>query len=167
MSMFTRAARRRGFTLIELLIVIVVISILALIVIPKVSSAGRKAKEATLKSNLYLIRQAIALFQSDTGYYPATLDALLNAKTSPPATGLDDSATSQTVPTNSYQGPYLLPQGGIVGHAGMPCNPFVSASDGTETDHWTYSVTSGTVGNVSCPTAISGTTLDGVSYQSL
>jgi prepilin-type N-terminal cleavage/methylation domain-containing protein len=34
----------RGFTLIEMLIVIVVISILAMIVIPRLLGAGRKAK---------------------------------------------------------------------------------------------------------------------------
>ncbi len=76
MSISAFAARRRGFTLIELLIVIVVIAILALIVIPRVMGASRKAKEATLKGNLHEIRNALEQFQADTGGYPTTANLI-------------------------------------------------------------------------------------------
>ncbi len=59
------AARRRGFTLIELLIVIVVIAILALIVIPRVMGASRKAKESSLRGNLQELRNGLEQFQAD------------------------------------------------------------------------------------------------------
>ncbi len=52
----SRAMRHSGFTLIELLIVIVVIAILALIIIPRVMGASRRAEESTLKNNLQQLR---------------------------------------------------------------------------------------------------------------
>ena len=71
------AARRRGagrnsssaFTLIELLVVIVVIAVLSMIIIPKFADQSKRSKEATLRSNLRLLRSAVATFQSDTGLY--------------------------------------------------------------------------------------------------
>jgi general secretion pathway protein G len=63
----TRGSTRRGFTLIEMLIVIVIISVLALIVIPRLMGAGRKAKEAALRGDLHQIRNAIQQFEADCG----------------------------------------------------------------------------------------------------
>ena len=73
MSLSKFAARRRGFTLIELLIVIVVIAILALIVIPRLLSAGRKARESTLRANVRILRTAVEQFNSDCGVFPTNL----------------------------------------------------------------------------------------------
>src|SRR3989304_2227488 len=69
----------RGFTLIEMLIVIVVISILAMIVIPRLLGAGRKAKESALRGDLQQLRNAIQQFEADCGDYPAALGDLMPA----------------------------------------------------------------------------------------
>ena len=158
------AVRRRGFTLIELLIVIVVIAILALIVIPRVMGAGRKAKEATLKGNLHQLRNAIEQFDADTGAYPTALTDIVRAKADPPATGVDESGNSVDIPAGSYQGPYLSPQGGV-NNNGIPVNPFKNTEDADFTDetaHWTYAD-----GVVHPTVPASGSTLDKIPYQSL
>jgi type II secretion system protein G len=151
----TQRARRRGFTLIELLIVISVIAILALIVVPKLMGAARKGRESALKSNLQQLRNAIEQFQSDTGEYPDTLADLVAAT---------EGDVDATVPTGSYKGPYLSTRGGI-GGAGLPLNPFADPKSTTLTDHWNYD---NATGEVTCPDAYSGSTMDGdVSYQDL
>jgi len=158
--MTTFAARRRGFTLIELLIVIVVIAILALIVIPRVMSAGRKARESTLRANLHQLRNAIEMFQADTGVYPTSLDDLTVAVADAPATG----AGGASIPAGSYQGPYLSVSGGI-GTTGIPVNPFKHPSDAdytTASAHWTYAD-----GIVHPTVPTEGSTLDGLLYSEL
>jgi type II secretion system protein G len=142
--------RRRGFTLIELLIVIVVIAILALIVIPRVMGASRKAKEATLRSNVQRLRSAIAQFQGDTGVWPNALTDVVAAADSTP-TG---------TPTSTYKGPYLTPNGGAA-NSGIPANPFADLTAALST-HRTYTNTDGSV-----VSAVTGTTMDGVAYTQL
>ena len=53
---------KKGFTLIEMLVVIAIIAILVAIIIPTVSNATTKAKEATDIAN---IRSAVAQYQID------------------------------------------------------------------------------------------------------
>ena len=75
-SLIGMAARRRnklGFTLVELLVVIVVLAVLAAIVLPKFMNSSVRSKESALKSDLKLMRNAVSLFQADTGKYPSTL----------------------------------------------------------------------------------------------
>lgn len=157
------AASRRGFTLIELLIVIVVIAILALVVIPKVMGAGRKAKEATLKANLHQLRNALEQFQADTGLYPINTTDLVALRSNPPPQGVTEGGVTQDIPAGTYQGPYLSPQGGI-NNSGLPVNPFIDPQDPTYADptsHWNYA------GGIVHPAAPTGTTLDGVAYDQL
>jgi len=134
MTFSQSAARRRGFTLIELLVVIVVLAVLALIVIPRVLSAGRKAREATLKANLHQLRSALEQFRADTNMYPAELNALTAARTGPPTSGIDELGATGTIAEGSYRGPYLSVSSGI------PLNPFKSSRDAdyaTISAHWT------------------------------
>lgn len=163
--MTTFAARRRGFTLIELLIVIVVIAILALIVIPRVMSAGRKARESTLRANLHQLRNALEEFQADTGAYPTLLTDLTLAQSAAPTEGVNEAGGTVTIPTGSYQGPYLSVSGGIPGTDGIPTNPFKHPSDtdyGDATAHWTYAD-----GVVHPTVPDTGDTLDGLAYSAL
>ena len=68
------------------MIVIVIIAILALIVIPKISTVVRRSREATMVENVHIIREAIERFHADTDEYPASINGLVAAA------GLSDGA---------------------------------------------------------------------------
>ena len=57
-----RNENRKGFTLIEMLVVIAIIAILVAIIIPTVSNATEKAKQATDLAN---VRSMVAQYQID------------------------------------------------------------------------------------------------------
>ena len=59
--------RRSGFTLVELLIVIIIVAILATIAIPKFSDSSLRSKEASLRRNLSILREAGNRCTADTG----------------------------------------------------------------------------------------------------
>ncbi|GMV35831.1 MAG: hypothetical protein AMXMBFR61_03390 [Fimbriimonadales bacterium] len=96
---------KSGFTLVEVLVVVVVIAILAAVVLPKFVNSGLRGKEAALRAELKLMRNAIEMFHNDTGAWPASLSAL--TATTAPATGLDDSGTSKSIVASQWKGPYL------------------------------------------------------------
>ena len=68
---------QRGFTLIELLVVISMISILAAMGMVLHRNSIQRAKETTLKHDLFHMRDAIDQYYADKGKYPASLDALV------------------------------------------------------------------------------------------
>lgn len=90
--------RGKGFTLIELMLVVVIISALVAMVVPRLAGRSEEARrgiaEADIKGNL---ATALKLYEVDSGRYPTTeqgLKALLEQPTSPPT------------PRN-WKGPYL------------------------------------------------------------
>lgn len=72
--------RRRGFTLIELLVVMAIIATLLLIAVPRYSTSLQRAREATLRQDLSVMRDALDKFFGDRGRYPASLDELVEAR---------------------------------------------------------------------------------------
>jgi general secretion pathway protein G len=68
-----------GFTLLELMIVMVIIGLLAAIAIPAYTSNIRNAKEAVLKEDLHVMRQAIDSYTVDKAKAPQSLDDLVQA----------------------------------------------------------------------------------------
>jgi general secretion pathway protein G len=72
--------RARGFTLLELLLVMLLISLLASLVAPVVGAGIQRARESTLKSDLYALRKAIDDYQVDSGSYPAELEDLVKKR---------------------------------------------------------------------------------------
>ena len=66
-----------GFTLMELLIVMMVITILIAIVVPKFSAALKMAREAALKEDLHVMRSAIDSYTMDKQKAPQSLDDLI------------------------------------------------------------------------------------------
>lgn len=72
--------RTDGFTLIELMVVMSLIVILAGIGLTLYTNSVTRAKEATLKQDLFRMRDAIDQYYADKNRYPATLDALVTDK---------------------------------------------------------------------------------------
>jgi len=133
--------KSKGFTLIEMLIVIVVIAILALIVIPRLLGAGRKAKEATLRGDLHQIRNSIQQFEADCGDYPSALSQLMTQ----PASG-STGGGGIALDVNGWQGPYMRTSDG-----NLPKDPFTESST-----TWSYTAATGDVSSGSTLTAING-----------
>ena len=72
-----RAQSDRGWTLIELLVVLSLIMILVSLAMNQYRMSIRTAEEATLRSNLYRMRDAIDQYYADKGVYPASIQALV------------------------------------------------------------------------------------------
>lgn len=104
LSTLRKAGRKRtlGFTLVELLVVIVVLAVLAAIVLPKFMNSSARSKESALKSDLKLMRNAISLFQADTGKFPNSIADLAQTD----KTQVKD-ASGTTVNAADWHGPYL------------------------------------------------------------
>src|ERR1039458_1969515 len=75
-----RGARSAGFTLLEMLIVIMIILILAGMAAGRYEKSVLRAKEATLKQDLFVMRQAIQQYTLDKQAAPGSLDDLVQAK---------------------------------------------------------------------------------------
>ena len=67
----------RGFTLIELLVVLTILALLLTIAAPRYFHGVDKAKEATLRSDLRNMREAIDQYYGDHARYPDSLDELV------------------------------------------------------------------------------------------
>lgn len=70
--------RARGFTLIELMVVLLLLALLASIVAPVATKSVGRAKESTLKEDLFVMRKALDDYYSDNGKYPQDLQTLVS-----------------------------------------------------------------------------------------
>jgi len=65
-----------GFTLLELLIVIVIIGILALLIIPNITSAPKKARDTQRKTDMRAIQKGMEEYFTSNNVYPTDTTAL-------------------------------------------------------------------------------------------
>ena len=72
------ARQQSGFTLIELLVVIALISILASMAVVQYRNSVLRTQEATLRTNLFRMRDAIDQYYADKNKYPSSLDSLVS-----------------------------------------------------------------------------------------
>ncbi len=87
---------QRGFTLIELIVVLAIIALLVSIVAPRYGHTVDRARDASLKTTLNVVRDAIDKFVADRDRYPDSLDELvargyLRQVPEDPVTGQKDS----------------------------------------------------------------------------
>ena len=95
-------SNNRGFTLIEIMVVIVILSLLAVLVAPKIIGRSDDAKVADAKVQIRNIETGLKLYKLDSGIFPSTEQGL-EALVTKPASG--------TIPKNWKEGGYLESKG--------------------------------------------------------
>ncbi|MGV6848435.1 MAG: type II secretion system major pseudopilin GspG [Marinibacterium sp.] len=99
----TRRPRRSettedGFSLLELMVVVVIMSILALVIVPRVIDRPDQARLARVQSDLAVLENAIRLYKLDNLRLPTTEQGL---------TALVQRPSREPVPPNWAEGGYL------------------------------------------------------------
>jgi general secretion pathway protein G len=74
----TLPRRVRGFTLIELLVVLAIVATLLSIALPRYFGSVDLAREAALRQDLQVMRDAIDKHHADVGRYPENLEELVS-----------------------------------------------------------------------------------------
>lgn len=67
---------QRGFTLIEVMVVVVILSILAAVVVPRIMDNPDKARVAKVKQDIRALESALNLYRLDNFVYPSTEQGL-------------------------------------------------------------------------------------------
>jgi len=92
-------ARRWGFTLMELMVVMAIIASLMTLALPRYFHSVERSREAVLKQDLSVMRDAIDKFFADRGRYPLTLEELAEKRylRRVPPDPITDSATTWVI----------------------------------------------------------------------
>ena len=87
--------RNKGFTLIELMLVVIIISALAAMVLPRLAGRSEQARMAAAKADVTAnIATGLKLYELDTGGFPTSSEGL-------------NALLSKTSGSNNWNGPYL------------------------------------------------------------
>jgi len=108
MKKIAQPRHSRGFTLIELLVVLVILTLLAGLVGPRVLDQLGGAKAKTAKIQINEIEQSLDLFKLDVGRYPSDAEGL-RALVERPATAQGWTAPylKKGLPTDPWGAAYL------------------------------------------------------------
>ena len=110
-----------GFTLIELLVVLAILMLLLTVATPRYLGGVDRAKEAVLRQNLTVMREAVDKFYGDQARYPYTLEELVERKyiRNVPVDPVTESAKTWIIvpPSDGAQGAVYDLQSGATGPA--------------------------------------------------
>ncbi|GAB4383732.1 MAG: hypothetical protein Kow0022_04330 [Phycisphaerales bacterium] len=132
--------KSRGFSLIELVVVVVILGIIGAIAIPRMSRGAAGAADSALVADLAVLRNAIALYETEHGgTYPAlaTFSAQLTQYTDA------DGNTSATKTGAFIYGPYLRAVPKLKVGSNKGSNAVTGTAGGTE--GWLYNETTGNI----------------------
>ena len=90
--------RDEGFSLLELMVVVVIMSILALVIVPRIIDRPDQARVARVKADIATLESAINLYKLDNLRFPTTEQGLPALVTAP---------VSEPVPRNFASGGYI------------------------------------------------------------
>ncbi|MCP5074293.1 MAG: type II secretion system major pseudopilin GspG [Rhodobacteraceae bacterium] len=108
-----------GFSLLELMVVVVIMSILALVIVPRIIDRPDQARVARVQSDLAVLENAIRLYRLDNHRYPTTeqgLRALVQAPvTEPLPRNWAKNGYVDRLPKDPWSGDYQYLQPGVHG----------------------------------------------------
>ncbi len=87
-----------GFSLLELMVVVVIMSILALVIVPRVIDRPDQARIARVQSDIAVLENALQLYKLDNFRYPSTEQGL---------SALTEKPSRDPVPENWSTGGYI------------------------------------------------------------
>ena len=82
-----KMAGEQGFTLIEIMVVVVILSILAAIIVPRIMDRPDQARMVKARQDIRVIESAMKLYKLDNHFYPSTeqgIEALVSRPTGTP-----------------------------------------------------------------------------------
>ncbi len=111
--------RQRGFTLIEIMVVVLILSILAAMVIPRIMDNPDKARVVKAKQDIRALESALNLYKLDNYDYPSTEQGLqaLTQKPSgePEARNWKQGGYVEHLPKDPWQHDYQYLKPGVHG----------------------------------------------------
>jgi prepilin-type N-terminal cleavage/methylation domain-containing protein len=100
---------KQGFTLVEIMVTVMIIGIIMSIATPQLLRSNRKAREAQLKADLKMVRDALEISQGDLNTYahPQELDDAVSSGQGWYGTQLGMGWQLRTYDLSKWKGPYL------------------------------------------------------------
>jgi general secretion pathway protein G len=130
------AVAARGFTLLELMIVIAIITILVGMAAGAYVRSVQRAKEATLKSDLSVMRQAIDHYTLDKEAAPQSLEDLVNPQSQYLREVPTDPITNAKDWHLDFGDTVMSPDQSTTGIVDVHSNSDKVSSDGTHYNTW-------------------------------
>lgn len=108
---------QRGFTLIEVMVVVVILSVLAALVVPRIMDSPERARIVKAKQDIRALEAALKLYKLDNFAYPSTdqgLDALVTKPAGEPEPrNWKAGGYLAQVPKDPWGKPYLYLSPGV------------------------------------------------------
>jgi len=137
-SIFTSGIK--GFTLIEVMVVVVILSILAAIVVPKIMDRPEQARVTKAKSDIRALEASLNLYRLDNMFYPTTdqgLEALVSMPSdSPEPKNWKEGGYVDRLPADPWGNSYLYLNPGVNGAIDIYSTGLDSLSGDDDIGNW-------------------------------
>lgn len=106
-SRFNRSIRA-GFTLIELLLVLVILTVLAAVVVPKFTNRSEQARVTAARTDIANLEVALDAYEIDVGRFPSSEEGLRSLVEQPPsARTWRGPYVKRGIPNDPWGNPYI------------------------------------------------------------
>lgn len=130
-KMINRRHDDNGFTLLELMVVVVILSILALVIVPRIIDRPDQARIARVQSDIAVLENALKLYKLDNNRFPTTeqgLRALIEKPSRDPVPlNWATNGYVDRLPNDPWGNPYQFLSPGVKGEIDL----FSYGADGT------------------------------------
>lgn len=100
----------KGFTLIEVMVVVVILSILAVFIVPKIMDKPEQARKTQAKQNIRILESSLNMYKLDNFQYPSTDQGLESLVSKPSGTPEPKNYSSEgyidRLPNDPWGNPY-------------------------------------------------------------